>query len=98
MDNKTLTAIKGVKVGHATDADNLTGCTVVLFDKDYPVAYASNGGTPRTYDTTTLEQGKSFYRKHALFIADGAHLGLETAAYIAEHYVSKILAMRLEKT
>ena len=83
MDNKTLTAIKGVKVGHATDADNLTGCTVVLFDKDYPVADASNGGTPRTYDTTTLEQGKSFYRKHALFIADGAHLGLETAAYIA---------------
>ena len=79
MDNKTLTAIKGVKVGHATALDNLTGCTVVLFEKDYPVAHTSNGGTPRTYDTTTLEQGKSFYRKHALFIADGAHLGLETA-------------------
>jgi L-aminopeptidase/D-esterase-like protein len=73
-----------VRVGYATDTENLTGCTVVLFDKDYPVAYASNGGTPRTYDTTTLDQGKSFYRKHALFVADGAHLGLETAAYIAE--------------
>lgn len=84
MSNKTLTALAGVRVGHATDTDNLTGCTVVLFDKDYPVAYASNGGTPRTYDTTTLEQGKSFYRKHALFVADGAHLGLETAAHIAE--------------
>ena len=84
MSNKTLTALSGVRVGHATDTDSLTGCTVVLFDKDYPVAYTSNGGTPRTYDTTTLERGKSFYRKHALFIADGAHLGLETAAYIAE--------------
>lgn len=84
MSNKTLTALTGVRVGHATDTNNLTGCTVVLFDKDYPVAYASHGGTPRTYDTTTLEQGKSFFRKHALFIADGAHLGLETAAYIAE--------------
>lgn len=83
MSNNTLTALAGVRVGHATDSDNLTGCTVVLFDKDYPVAYSSSGGTPRTYDTTTLEQGKSFYRKHALFIADGAHLGLETAAYIA---------------
>ncbi|HEY5667729.1 MAG TPA: P1 family peptidase, partial [Candidatus Saccharimonadales bacterium] len=37
-----------------------------------------------TYDTTTLEQGKSFYRKHALYISDGAHEGLETAAYIAK--------------
>ena len=83
MSNNTLTALTGVRVGHATDTDNLTGCTVVLFDKAYPVAHASHGGTPRTYDTTTLEQGKSFYRKHALFIADGAWLGLETAAYIA---------------
>lgn len=84
MANNTLTALQGVRVGHTTDLGKLTGCTVVLFDRDYPVAYASNGGTPRTYDTTTLEQGKSFYRKHALFIADGAWQGLETGAYIAE--------------
>lgn len=84
MTNNTLTALKGVKVGHATHADKLTGCTVVLFDKVYLVAYVANGGTPRTYDTQTLEQGKSFYRKHALYISDGAHLGLETGAHIAK--------------
>jgi len=84
MTNNTLTALKGVKVGHATYLDKLTGCTVILFDKDYPVAYVANGGTPRVYDATTLEPGKSFYRKHALYISDGAHLGLETGAYIAK--------------
>lgn len=84
MQNNTLTALRGVCVGHATHLDHLTGCTVVVFDKDYPVAYVANGGTPRTYDTTTLESGKSFYRKHALYISDGAHQGLETAAYIAK--------------
>ncbi|MGD8373549.1 MAG: P1 family peptidase [Candidatus Woesebacteria bacterium] len=82
--NNTLTALKGVRVGHATFVNDLTGCTVVVFDKDYPVAYAAYGGTPRTYDTTTLDQGKSFYRKHALYVSDGAHTGLETAAHIAK--------------
>lgn len=83
MDNNTLTALNGVRVGHATNTENLAGCTVVLFDKAYPVAFASKGGTPRTYDTTTLEDGRSYYRKHALYIADGAFMGLETAAFIA---------------
>jgi L-aminopeptidase/D-esterase-like protein len=31
--NNTLTALKGVKVGHATHKDKLTGVTVVSFDK-----------------------------------------------------------------
>jgi hypothetical protein len=37
MDNKTLTALRGVQVGHSTHLDKLTGCTVVLFDDYYPV-------------------------------------------------------------
>jgi L-aminopeptidase/D-esterase-like protein len=82
--NNTLTALKGVKVGHATHLDKLTGCTVVVFDKPLPVAYIANGGTPRTYDTTILDSGKSYYKKHALYISDGAHMGLETASYIAQ--------------
>jgi len=42
-------------------------------------------------DSKTLDEGKSFYRKHAIYISDGAHAGLETAAFIAK-------ALREKKT
>jgi len=44
MKNNTLTALKGVRVGHATHLDKLTGCTAIIFDKSYPAAYQGYGG------------------------------------------------------
>ncbi len=37
--NKTLTALKGVRVGHSTHLNKLTGTTVVLFENDFPMSY-----------------------------------------------------------
>lgn len=82
--NNSLTAIKGVSVGHSTDLEKLHGCTVVVFDKPCNVAYKASGGTPRTYDTKILDAGKSYFLKHAIFISDGAHAGLETASEITK--------------
>jgi L-aminopeptidase/D-esterase-like protein len=78
--NKSLTALSGVNVGHSTHLDKLQGCTVVVFDKPYPVAYKANGGTARIYDSNIMDDGKSYPRKHAIYISDGGHAGLETAA------------------
>ena len=69
MRNKTLTALKGVKVGHSTHPEKLTGCTVVIFEGDYPVAYVSNGGSPGTVATEDLNDGKDFGVRNGLFIA-----------------------------
>ncbi|HWY78922.1 MAG TPA: P1 family peptidase [Candidatus Sulfotelmatobacter sp.] len=80
--NKTLTAIKGVKVGHSTHLDKLTGTTVVLFDRDFPMAYKSYGGDPGTFNTDTLKNGRSDYRGHAMFISGGSWSGLRAGAEI----------------
>ncbi len=82
MDNQTLTALKTVKVGHSTHLDKLTGCTVVLFDKPFPVAYKSYGGAPGTFNTDMLQNGKSFNRFNGLFIAGGSYTGLMSASEI----------------
>ena len=60
MKNNTRTALKGVKVGHSTHLDVLQGCTTVLFDNPYLVAFKSNGGAARIYDSTIMEEGKSY--------------------------------------
>ncbi len=82
MENHTLTALKGVKVGHSTHKDKLTGCTVVLFDRALPVGYGCYGGCPVTYNTDSLREGKMNFYRHGLFIAGGSLSGLSCATEI----------------
>lgn len=84
MTNTTLTALKGVKVGHATHLDKLTGCTVILFDKPYSVAYKAFGGGVGSFNTEGLRSGKTDYKENGIFIAGGSNTGLMSAAEIMD--------------
>lgn len=82
--NKTLTALSGVRVGHSTHLDLLTGCTVILFDKPYSVAYKSYGGGVGSFNTEGLRSGKTNYKENGIFIAGGSKTGLMSASEIME--------------
>lgn len=84
MNNKTLTALNGVRVGHATHLDKLTGCTVILFDKPYQVAYKAYGGSVGAYNTEAIRADKMSYRENGIFIAGGSYTGLMSASEIME--------------
>lgn len=84
MDNKTLTALHGVRVGHATHPDKLTGCTVILFDKPYQVAYKAYGGAVGAYNTEANKADKTNYGENGIFIAGGSNTGLMSASEIME--------------
>ncbi|QQS22031.1 P1 family peptidase [Candidatus Saccharibacteria bacterium] len=84
MDNKTLTALNGVRVGHATHLDKLTGCTVILFDKPYQVAYKAYGGAVGAYGTEAVRAEKTNYGQDGIFIAGGSNTGLMSASEIME--------------
>lgn len=84
MENKTLTALSGVRVGHSTHLDKLTGCTVILFDKPYQVAYKAYGGAVGAYNTETLRSDKTNYGMNGIFIAGGSDTGLMSASKIME--------------
>lgn len=83
MDNNTLTALKGVRVGHATHLDKLTGCTLVLFDKQYPAAYQGYGGDIGSFHTDSLRVGAKRTRQ-GFFIAGGSLTGLMSASEIMQ--------------
>lgn len=87
LPNKTLTVLEGVRVGHHTQTDKLTGATVVTFDRDLPVAYKSYGGGAGTFNTEMLQNGSSFYHRYGLFIAGGSLGGLTASASIHEAMV-----------
>jgi len=89
IPNSTLTALKGVRVGHATHPDKLTGCTVVLFDHALPVAYQASGGGCATFNTDTLRAGSTFNHRHGLFIAGGSLSGLMSATPIMQEMIKQ---------
>ncbi len=95
--NNTLTVLNGIKVGHSTHLDKLTGTTVIIFDKDLPVAYKSYGGSTGTFNTDTFRNGKSDNRANAIFISGGSWSGLQAAGEILKRLIEKNIGYKTFK-
>jgi L-aminopeptidase/D-esterase-like protein len=94
--NNTLTALAGVRVGHSTHLDQLTGCTVILFDREYPAAYQGYGGDIGSFHTDSLRVGARRTR-HGFFIAGGSLTGLMSAGPIMAAMIDDGVGSRLEE-
>jgi L-aminopeptidase/D-esterase-like protein len=79
MTNDTLTAIKGIAVGHADLPDAPSGCTVIIPSDGAVAAVDVRGGAPGTYGTDTLNPVNLIDRVHGLFFAGGSAFGLSVA-------------------
>lgn len=77
---KGLTDIPGIRVGHASDFDALTGCTVVLCGSEGAVGGVdSRGSATGTAEIDTLNPGHVTPRIHAIVLSGGSAFGLEAA-------------------
>jgi len=92
--NATLTAIRGVRVGHAQDLPRRTGTTVVLLDPPAIAFSDSRGGWPGTYDTAASDLGKTFIERHALLLAGGDVYGFDAVRGIRRYLLENKLASR----
>ena len=74
-----ITAVPGIRVGHATDPVGLTGCTVVLCEKGAVGGVDQRGGAPGTRETDLLRPLHLVQRAHAVLLAGGSAFGLAAA-------------------
>ena len=79
MDRLTLRDVAGLQVGHATDADGVTGCTVVLATGGAVAGVDVRGAAPGTRETDLLQPGSLVERVHAVCLAGGSAFGLAAA-------------------
>lgn len=80
-----LTAIPGVRVGHAHDPEALTGCTVVLCEKGAVAGVDQRGGAPGTRETDALRPMHLVERVHAVVLTGGSAFGLDAAAGVVRY-------------
>jgi L-aminopeptidase/D-esterase-like protein len=77
---KGLTDIVGIRVGHASDFDALTGCTVVLCEGGAVAGVDIRGSATGTEEMDVMNPGHVTDRIHGLVFAGGSAFGLETAS------------------
>lgn len=87
--NETMTRVPGVKVGHATDEKNGTGCTVVRVEEGAVGGVVVRGGAPGTRETDLLDPSNLVERVHSVVLSGGSAYGLDSATgvmrYLEEH-------------
>jgi len=77
---KGLTDIEGLRVGHASDIEAVTGCTVILCGREGAVAGVDvRGSAVGERELETLRPGHLVERVHAIVLAGGSAFGLEAA-------------------
>ena len=75
----TLRDVPGIAVGHATDLEGLTGCTVVLTTDGAVAGVDVRGPAPGTRETDLLRPTALVERIDAVCLAGGSAFGLRTA-------------------
>ena len=85
-----LTDVPGIRVGHWTDAEARTGCTVVLLPDDGAVASVDvRGAAPGTRETDLLRPEATVPRAHAIVLTGGSAFGLAAADGVMAHLESR---------
>lgn len=75
----TLTSVAGIRVGHWTDPDARTGCTVVVLPEPN-VAFAEvRGAAPATRELGLLQAGMTVQQVQAIVLTGGSAFGLSAA-------------------
>lgn len=77
---KGLTDIAGIRVGHVSDYDALTGCTVILCDGGAVGGVDIRGAATGTEEIDVLRPEHVTGRVHAVVLAGGSAFGLEAAS------------------
>lgn len=89
MINDTLTAVPGIEVGHYTDVNAITGCTVVQCPPQTVGAVDVRGGAPGTRETDLLQAHNLVAEVTAVALSGGSAFGLATADGVMRWHIER---------
>jgi len=90
-----ITDIVGVKVGHFSDYDNITGCTVILFDKKTAGSVDIRGGGTSTRQIDVLLEHHNIGSVNAIFLTGGSAYGLEASCGVMRFLEERGIGLRV---
>jgi L-aminopeptidase/D-esterase-like protein len=95
---KGLTDIAGIRVGHATNLDAITGCTVILCDEPAVAGYDVRGSASGTSEFFVMDPGHIAGRIHAVCLAGGSAFGLDAGCGVRRYLEQKGVGFKTSHT
>ena len=89
MDSDGITAVSGISVGHYTDREAATGCTVVLCESGVVGGVDVRGSAPGTRETDLLRPTNLVSEVHAVLLGGGSAFGLDAASGVVRYLEEK---------
>ena len=80
-----ITDVAGIEVGHYTDVEHATGCTVVLCREGAVGGVDVRGSSPGTRETDLLRAESTVERVHAILLSGGSAFGLAAATGVVRY-------------
>lgn len=78
--HNAVTDVEGIKVGHYTDREGVTGCTVVLCEGGAVGGVDVRGSAPGTRETDLMRPVNLVQEVHAVLLTGGSAYGLDAAS------------------
>lgn len=85
----SINSIPGVKIGHATDTEHATGCSVIVCDNKAICGVDIRGGGPASRETELLNTNMSNDGINALLLGGGSAYGLDAAGGVMKYLEEK---------
>lgn len=79
-----VSQIPGIRIAHHTDAENGTGCTVIVCPAGATAGVDVRGGAPATRETDLLRPEETVDVLHAIVLSGGSAYGLAASVGLAE--------------
>lgn len=85
MYKGSITDIDGVTLGHYTDKENMTGCSVVLIDGGGVCGVDVRGSAPGTRETDLMRPTAAVQKANAIVLCGGSAFGLAAADGVMQY-------------
>lgn len=80
-----ITDVDGIKVGHYTNREAATGCTVIMCERGATAGVDVRGSAPGTRETALLNPVCMIEKAHAVLLTGGSAFGLNAAAGVMSY-------------
>ena len=90
-----ITQVRGLSIGHYTDLEAATGCTVVLCEGGAVGGVDVRGASPGTRETDLLGSTKRVSAVHAVVLSGGSAFGLDAASGVVRFLEERGIGLRI---
>jgi L-aminopeptidase/D-esterase-like protein len=92
---RSTIGIKGIKVGHASNFESITGCTVILFENPATAAVDLRGGGTSTRQIDSLLSHNTFGKIHAILLTGGSGYGLDASGGVVKYLEERAIGLEV---